>query len=101
MDSQYVDDLVDEDEIPELTEEDFARMVPFNQLPLALQEKLRRIKHATIRPDPVKKPVTVALSSDVLERFTATGEGWEARVDAALRQWREEHPVAMEHAKAS
>ena len=54
MDSQYVDDLVDEDEIPELTEEDFARMVPFNQLPLALQEKLRRIKHATIRPDPVK-----------------------------------------------
>ena len=99
MDSNYVDDLIDDDEIPELTEEDFAQMVPFSELPPEEQEFLRQIKHATIRPDPVKKPVTVALSSDVLERFTATGEGWESRVDAALRQWLEEHPLPM--AKAS
>lgn len=28
MDSKYVDDLIDEDEIPELTKDDFAKMVP-------------------------------------------------------------------------
>ncbi len=49
--------------------------------------------NVTFRPDPVKKPVTVALSTDILDRFTATGEGWEARVDTALRQWLEEHPL--------
>lgn len=59
------------------------------------------MKHATFRPDPVKKPVTMALSSDVLERFTAIGEGWEARVDAALRQWLDEHDGPTELAKAS
>ncbi len=95
MDSRYVDDLIDEDEIPELTEKDFRRMVPFHELPAAMQEKLRQVKHATIRPDPVKQPVTVDLSTDVLERFTATGEGWEARVDGALRQWLQEHPLPL------
>ncbi len=43
----------------------------------------------------MKKPVTVDLSADVLERFTATGEGWETRVDGALRQWLEEHPLPL------
>ncbi len=66
-----------------------------------LNLRLSGDQHATIRPHSVKKPVTMALSSDVLERFTATGEGWEARVDAALRQWLEEHPKPVEHAKAS
>ncbi len=103
MDSHYVDDLIDDDEIPELTDENFARMIPFDQLPEEEKTVLREIMagNVTIRPDPVKKPVTVALSSDVLERFTATGEGWESRVDAALRQWLEEHPLPVEHAKAS
>ncbi len=92
----YVDDLIDEDEIPELTEEDFSAI-------RTLFEATRRRDKSScfarswparnFRPDPVKKPVTVALSTDILDRFTATGEGWEARVDTALRQWLEEHPL--------
>ena len=89
----YVDNLIDEDEIPELTEEDFRRSVPFSKLPAEEQRLLLAFKTAEIRPDPVKKPVTVAPSADILDRFTATGEGWEARVDTALRQWLEEHPL--------
>ncbi|HLI77608.1 MAG TPA: BrnA antitoxin family protein [Acidobacteriaceae bacterium] len=95
MEPRYVDDLIDDDEIPELTERDVAQMVPFAELPKEQQELLLQIKHATIRPDPVKKPVTVALSADILDRFTATGEGWESRVDAALRQWLEEHTLPL------
>ena len=48
-----------------------------------------------LRPDPVKEPVTVAISIDVLRSFTATGTGWEARLDGALRQWLEEHPLSL------
>ncbi len=95
MASRYVDDLIDDDEVPELTEEDFAQMIPFEQLPESEKATLRELMagNVTFRPDPVKKPVTVALSTDILDRFTATGEGWEARVDTALRQWLEEHPL--------
>ena len=98
-----VDDLIDEDEVPELMEEDFAQMVPFDELPEELKAPLRELMagNVTIRPDPVKMPVSLVLSSDVVDKFTATGEGWESRVDSALRQWLEEHPLPVEHAKAS
>ncbi len=76
MDSNYVDDLIDDDEVTELTEEWFAKAVPFGQLPESEKRVLRELMagNVTIRPDPVKKPVTMALSSGVLQRFTATGE---------------------------
>ena len=35
MDSRYIDNLIDDDEVPELMEDDFARMIPFDQLPEA------------------------------------------------------------------
>ena len=89
MDSKYVDDLIDDDEIPELTAEDFARMVPFSELPLEEQESLRAMKTATIRPDPVRKPVSITLAPDLAERLASTGEGWESKVDEVLREWLE------------
>lgn len=59
MESNYVDDLVDDDEIPELTEEDFKTMVPFAKLPEDLQHILREINrgNVTLRPDPVEEKV--------------------------------------------
>ena len=95
MDSKYVDNLIDDDEVPELTDEDFAQMIPFDELPPEQQKFLQGISGATICPDSARKAITLVLSSDVLEPFTATGEGWEARVDAALRQWLQEHPLPL------
>jgi uncharacterized protein (DUF4415 family) len=95
-------ELIDENgEVRELTTEDFDRSVPFSELPLAMQQDLLAIKTATIRHVTSKKPVTMSLSSDVLAKFEKTGEGWETRVDDALRQWLEEHPVQTAMAKAS
>jgi len=53
MGSKYVDDLIDKDEVPELTDADFASMVPFSQLPGDLQQTLREIQqgNAVVRPD--------------------------------------------------
>ena len=80
-------------ENPEWTEEDFARALPFSQLPESLQEKLRSLKKLRgPRKTPTKEVVTIRLSSDVLEQLRASGPGWQTRVDAALREWVEKQP---------
>ncbi|SSW68505.1 BrnA antitoxin family protein [Achromobacter agilis] len=38
-----------------------------------------------------KERITIRLSPDVLESFRATGNGWQTRVDAALRDWLKTH----------
>ena len=106
MDSNYVDNLIDDDEIPELTDADFAKMVPFSELPPDLQHTLREIQrgNVTFRPDPVSnsnsnsnsdaEQVPVNVSRSVVERFQASGTEWESKVDAALRQWLDEHQAS-------
>lgn len=80
-------EMIDADN-PEWTEEDFARAVPFSQLPESLQEKLRSLKKQRgPQKAPTKEVVTMRLSRDVVERLRASGPGWQTRVDAALRQW--------------
>ncbi|HEX4068271.1 MAG TPA: BrnA antitoxin family protein [Acidobacteriaceae bacterium] len=34
-----------------------------------------------------KKKVSVPLSREVVEKLQATGDGWELRVEEAVRQW--------------
>ena len=90
-------ELIDDDgEVRELTVDDFKNSVPFSGLPESLQFKLKEIQrgNVTFHPDPVKKTVSIALSSDVLEKFKAKGEGWESKVDEALREWLEEHKAS-------
>ncbi len=41
-----------------------------------------------------KERITIRLSHDVVSQFRATGAGWQTRMDAALRQFIEEHPIA-------
>ena len=38
------------------------------------------------RPASGKRLITLRLSEDVLEKFRATGKGWQARIDEALRK---------------
>lgn len=39
-----------------------------------------------------KQRINIRLSHEVIEHFKAEGEGWQTRIDAALRQYIEEHP---------
>ncbi len=80
-------------ENPEWTKEDFARAVPFSQLPEPLQTKLRSLKKPRgPQKAATKEVVTIRLSRDVVERLRASGPGWQTRVDTALRQWIETQP---------
>ena len=40
-----------------------------------------------------KERITIRLSRDVVTQFRATGDGWQTRVDSALRQYIIEHPI--------
>jgi uncharacterized protein (DUF4415 family) len=44
--------------------------------------------------EPAKKQLTIRLSAEVIDLFKATGKGWQARIDNALRDWLKEHKPA-------
>ena len=41
-----------------------------------------------------KERITIRLSRDVVKQFRSTGEGWQTRMDLALRQYITEHPIS-------
>lgn len=44
------------------------------------------------KADVTKVRVGIRLSPDVVDHFKASGDGWQTRIDAALRQFIAEHP---------
>ena len=87
----------DDIDIPELTEEDFANMRPAKEvlhelLPKEAAEALLTPKK-TGRPkgSGTKKSITVRLDTDVLASFKETGQGWQTRMNNALRDWLKEN----------
>jgi uncharacterized protein (DUF4415 family) len=40
-----------------------------------------------------KQKVSIRLSAEIVEAFRSTGQGWQTRIDAALRQYLSEHPL--------
>ena len=37
--------------------------------------------------EPIKERITIRLSPEVVKQFRNTGDGWQTRVDAALKDW--------------
>jgi uncharacterized protein (DUF4415 family) len=82
--------ITDKDgEVRSLGKGDIAGMKKIAALPASLQSKLKP------RGRPVaeitKERITIRLSPDVVDKFRATGPGWQTRVDAALTDWLKEH----------
>jgi uncharacterized protein (DUF4415 family) len=74
-----------EGEVRELLDEDLARMKRFHELPSELRETLRRGRGP--QKAPTKELISLRVSPDVLSRFRETGDGWQTRMDEALREW--------------
>lgn len=81
---------------PEWTAEDFAKARPAQELLPKLFSQARTDALLAPRGRPkaevTKVRVGIRLSPDVLAHFKAEGDGWQTRIDAALRQFIEEHP---------
>ena len=76
-------------EVRELTANDLTAFRPARK---ALPESLRRkIGVRGPQKSPTKERITIRLSQNVVQRFRATGEGWQTRVDVALQNWLKKH----------
>ena len=79
-------------EVREITTEDLEQFKPAAEvLPASLRRKLG-VRGP--QKSPTKERITIRLSREVVERFRESGEGWQTRVDAALREWLESHSLA-------
>jgi len=79
-------------ENPEWTTTDFEKAHPAGDvLPATLLGKLgvRGPQKA-----PTKELISIRLSRDVVESFRSTGDGWQTRMDYALKEWINTHHLA-------
>lgn len=79
-------------EVRELSKAQIKQMRPASAvLPASLQAKLR-----TRGPQkaPTKERITIRLSPEVVQPFRDTGDGWQSRMDAALKDWLKSHKPA-------
>ena len=69
---------------PEWTEGDFRKARPFVEAFPALAAQIRRARGP--QKAPTKQLVSLRLDQDIVERFKASGPGWQSRMNEALRR---------------
>jgi uncharacterized protein (DUF4415 family) len=87
-------ELID-DENPEWTAQTFAKARPASEmLPEIFGAKVAKDMLKPRGRPPVKHPkerINIRLSHEVVEYFKSAGDGWQTRIDSALRQFITEH----------
>ena len=77
---------IDPDDAPEWTEEMFRRAAIWHGDKLIRPASGTLTKPGRPKSDNPKQQVTLRLDADVLEKFRATGKGWQSRINAELRR---------------
>lgn len=67
------------------TNDQLAQARPFTEAFPELAETLRRSAGGRPRSADPKVPVSIRLDREVVEKFRATGPGWQSRINEALR----------------
>jgi uncharacterized protein (DUF4415 family) len=81
-----------EGEVRELTAAD---MKCFQYAKQALHgTSLKKLNVRSPQRAPTKERITIRLSPEVVQRFRDTGDGWQSRVDTALKDWLKTHKLA-------
>lgn len=78
--------IASDPDAPEATDEQLAQAKPFTEVFPALADTMRKNKGGRPKAENPKVPVSLRLDADVLEKFKATGPGWQSRMNAALRK---------------
>ena len=76
---------------PSLTAEQLAQARPFAEVFPELAETMRKNVGGRPRLENPKQAISIRLDRDVIEKFKATGAGWQTRIDAALKDWLRTH----------
>jgi uncharacterized protein (DUF4415 family) len=69
---------------PEWTEQDFAKARPFAEVFPDLAESIRRSRGRPKVENP-RQQISLRLDPDVIEKFKATGKGWQSRINDVLK----------------
>jgi len=86
-----------EGEVRELTAADFRLMRPASEvLPPDLWKAIceRKVGQRGPQKKATKISITLRYSPEVVNYFKSTGEGWQTKMDEALKQWIKEHKSA-------
>ena len=81
----YTKEDWDEVDGPEATDDEIAQAKPFAE---AFPDLAESIKRSRGRP-PVERPkghISLRLDPDVIEKFKATGPGWQSRINEVLKK---------------
>jgi uncharacterized protein (DUF4415 family) len=74
---------------PEMTDEELANLRPAREvLPKEFFEAIDAMRRQRGRP-PVEAPrklISIRLDQDVIEKFKASGKGWQSRINETLRK---------------
>ena len=86
-------------ENPQWTDADFVKARPasevFDPMTFANLASLRKRQgERGQQKTPTKMATTIRLSPEVMEAFKATGQGWQTRIDSALKDWLKTHSPA-------
>ena len=79
------------EENPEWTEEMFKTAKHASEIP-ALADLVRKGRGPQKKP--TKRATTIRLSPEVLSFFQSRGDGWQARIDEALKEYVKQHQKA-------
>jgi len=71
--------MLDPDSVP-MTDEEWEKVKPLVRL-------------GRPKAQVTKERITIRLSREVVNHFRASGEGWQTRIDLALKEYISEHPV--------
>ena len=70
---------------PEITEEELKQFRPFREVFPDLAEAIDR-RLGRPKAESPKKAISIRLDQEVIDRFKATGDGWQSRMNEALRK---------------
>ncbi|KPF46924.1 BrnA antitoxin family protein [Rhizobium sp. AAP43] len=71
---------------PELTEEEIADLRPFREVFPDLATAIDRKLAGRPKSETPKQAISIRLDAEVIARFKASGEGWQSRMNEALRK---------------
>ncbi|WP_419805118.1 BrnA antitoxin family protein [Terriglobus sp.] len=80
---------VPDEENPEWTKEDFKRSKRLHEMPAEFQQAVAHAMGRKTRgpqKSPLKQRTSIRLSPEVMAALRATGPGWQARAEEALRK---------------
>ena len=78
--------IASDPDAPEATDDQIAQARPFTEAFPALAENMRKNLGGRPRSANPKVPISLRLDQDVVEKFKATGAGWQTRMNDILRR---------------